>query len=427
MNMRMRTPSPSLVSIYIIFICSAAVVVFFAITPIPESATAHRSLRNPQSVMFKSESSVSVSSALADEHDSDRFYDEKSVPLPPVYTYDCPDNKDLSLYLRKGINPDGANRLSFLSGALDTVSEALASHRGKKIVLIGDSVMHQIYLSLSCMSHSAGAWESDNSFVGDRRVWLKNDSQIIFSNWGGNLLQFDWPKRKYDQPPLDAYDPFYDNTDWIDACEKREPFQQVTYNKNANPNILSSQTKNDHSFEEKVVLTRDDNVFIYGTLHNRGSHRIENMQRLNHLFHCMEEARALNEDPGWPVFTYIATPPQHFPGHEDGRWSGSIVDLTLTCRKEVNLSENQFHEEDKQLEGKVPMIGRDLGTSSMGEFHMGPRRTGVLDCTHWSMPGVPDLYAQAIMKSIDSKSSSLLQSLMTWLQRSLPLWRRQGA
>lgn len=178
--MRMRTPSPSLVSIYIIFICSAAVVVFFAITPIPESATAHRSLRNPQSVMFKSESSVSVSSALADEHDSDRFYDEKSVPLPPVYTYDCPDNKDLSLYLRKGINPDGANRLSFLSGALATVSEALASHRGKKIVLIGDSVMHQIYLSLSCMSHSAGAWESDNSFVGDRRVWLKNDSQIIF-------------------------------------------------------------------------------------------------------------------------------------------------------------------------------------------------------------------------------------------------------
>ena len=112
--------------------------------------------------------------------------------VPLVYTYECPDHNGIDTFLHKGIDPDGANLLSHLSGALTTVSKTLAGLRDTKIVLIGDSVMHQIYSSLSCMSHRAGAWESNTSFVGDRRVWLKNGSEIIFSPWAGNLLQFDW-------------------------------------------------------------------------------------------------------------------------------------------------------------------------------------------------------------------------------------------
>lgn len=151
------------------------------------------------------------------------------------------------------------------------------------------------------------------------------------------------------------------------------------------------------------MLTSNDNVFIYGTLHNRGVHRNENMQKLHRLFECMEEAKSLNEDPGWPAFTYIATPAQHFPGHEDGHWSGRI-DLSLTCSHKANLSKNQFYQEENQLKGKVPMIGREIGTSKMGQFHLGLRpvlkKHLTVDCTHWSMPGVPDLYAKEVMKTI---------------------------
>lgn len=131
--------------------------------------------------------SVSVSPLVADEGGGVLV---KEVPVPLVYTYECPDHKGIETFLHKGIDPDAANMLSHLSGALTTVSETLAALRDTKIVLIGDSVMHQIYSSLSCMSHRAGAWESNTSFVGDRRVWLKNGSEIIFSPWGGNLLQF---------------------------------------------------------------------------------------------------------------------------------------------------------------------------------------------------------------------------------------------
>jgi len=233
----------------------------------------------------------------------------------------------------------------------------------------------------------------------------------MYSPWGGNLLQFDWKQRTHDQPS--SGDPFYDNTDWIDACEKREPFHLVSYNKVANsmlkPEDVSvsiqklSNDPMDHSFQEKIVLTRDDNVFISGTLHNHGVHRIENMQKLHRLFQCMEEAKSSNEDPGWPIITYIASPPQHFPQHADGRWAGP-TDQSLTCRHRANLSNNQFYKEDSQFEGKVPMIGRDIRVSQMGQFHMGLRpisnRYMAVDCTHWSMPGVTDIYAKVIMKSI---------------------------
>ena len=135
------------------------------------------------------------------------------------------------------------------------------------------------------------------------------------------------------------------------------------------------------------------------------------MQKLHRLLQCMEEAKSSNEDPGWPTITYIATPAQHFPGHEDGRWSGP-TDLSLTCRHAVNLSHNQFYKEENQLEGKVPMIGREISTSIMGNFHLGLRRVSnrqmTVDCTHWSMPGVTDIYAKAIMKSIVKARSLLL-------------------
>lgn len=242
----MRTKKEgSPVSAFTLLLLSAAAAAFLVNyhTPELESSTSHRRL-DPKTVLLKGDpdqDSDSPALVVADEG-------EEVHEIPPVYTHDCPDHSihhsDFDKFFHKGIDPDGANKLSFLSGALTTVSETLSGLRDTKIVLIGDSVMHQIYLSLSCMSHKAGAWESNTSFVGDRRVWLKNDSEFIFSNWGGNLLRFDWNKRTYDQPPSDGNDPFYDNTDWIEACEKREPFQQVTFNKAADSHILSAKTEN---------------------------------------------------------------------------------------------------------------------------------------------------------------------------------------
>lgn len=251
-------------------------------------------------------------------------------------------------------------------------------------------------------------WESDYSFVADRRVWLRNGSDLIYSPWGSRTLQFQWKHPTHDKPL--SNDPFYEKTDWIEACQKREPFLLHSYNKIANhmlkPEDVSTRFPGlsvdpmDHSFQEKIVLNRDDTVFISGTLHI--DERSENIRKLNHLFHCIDMAKLSNEDPGWPTIKYVASPPQHFPGNEDGHWARP-TDLSSTCVGKVELKNNQFYNEETHLESKVSLIGREIGSSTMGKFHMGLRPAGdgkVVDCTHWTMPGVTDLYAKEILKSI---------------------------
>lgn len=75
-------------------------------------------------------------------------------------------------------------------------------------------------------------WESDYSFVADRRVWLRNGSDLIYSPWGSRTLQFQWKHPTHDKPL--SNDPCYEKTDWIEACQKREPFLLHSYNKIAN-------------------------------------------------------------------------------------------------------------------------------------------------------------------------------------------------
>eukprot|EP00984_Skeletonema_dohrnii_P026036 scaffold15293_cov159-Skeletonema_dohrnii-CCMP3373.AAC.1 len=367
---------------------------------------------DPKSILNKQQMQISTDISIAKSADTDGNEVPVSVEdVPLVYDYKCPDLNWVESQegmFGKGIDPSGANILSHLSGTLAAVSETLPLLKDRKTIIIGDSLMHQIYISLSCLSHRAGAWESVDSFVADRRVWLKNGSELIYSPWASRILHFNWKNPTHDKPSSD--DPFYDNMDWVEACQKREPFLLHSYKKAANsvlkPEDVSTRIPTlsidpkDHSLQEKVVLTREDTVFVSGSLHSR---RAENMRKLNHLFDCMEEARLSNEDhPGWPTIKYIASPPQHFPGSVDGHYARP-VDLSKTCLQTVDLTNNRFYKEESRLEGKVSIIGREIEASKMGQFHMGLRPTldgKVVDCTHWTMPGVTDIYAKEIVNSI---------------------------
>ena len=69
----------------------------------------------------------------------------------------------------------------------------------------------------------------------------------MYSPWGGNLLQFDWKNREHDQPTPD--DPYYDNTDWMESCQKREPFLMIAYNNDANSMLKPGQRVSARVFE----------------------------------------------------------------------------------------------------------------------------------------------------------------------------------
>ena len=290
----------------------------------------------------------------------------------------------------------GSNQMSIEARTLPTIAEAIESGQlsNRKILLVGDSVMGQVYTSLSCLTLAAGQWADptekafwSNGHVDARvkRVKLKGNTDLMLSSWAGEILQYGWTNANINKNLNAAFKSQSSNDyDWIKSCEMNVHmlFQM--------PSLTSPDEV------ETMVLTNHDTVYIHGTVHP--GHRLENLERVSQLFQCM----ASSDDPSkWPRFVYVASMQQHFDPDEGGAWSEEWRDAT-ECASSVNPTLWEYYKEETQLfAGYVPMIGRDLGMEDMGDFHLGRMnlqgKAGSLDCTHWSLPGVPDLIAKEML------------------------------
>ena len=63
----------------------------------------------------------------------------------------------------------------------------------------------------------------------------------------------------------------------------------------------------------------------------------------------------------------------------------------------------------ERLEGKLAILGKDMNLLPLGHLHrgnlVGPRP--VVDCSHWAMPGVPDLFAKEVATALTSMKVNL--------------------
>ena len=313
--------------------------------------------------------------------ESGAIYDE-SCPLLPIQFF-------------VGLQT-GSNQMSIEARTLPTIAEAIESGQlsNRKILLVGDSVMGQVYTSLSCLAMAAGQWAepTEKAFWSNgqvdarvKRVKLKGNTDLMLSSWAGEMLEYGWTNANINKNLHAAFKSKSSNDyDWIKSCEMNVHmlFQMPSLN---NPDEV-----------ETMVLTNHDTVYIHGTVHP--GHRLENLERVSQLFQCM----ASSDDPSkWPRFVYVASMQQHFDPDEGGAWSEEWRDAT-ECASSVNPTLWDYYKEETQLfAGYVPMIGRDLGMEDMGDFHLGRMnlqgKAGSLDCTHWSLPGVPDLIAKEML------------------------------
>ena len=55
----------------------------------------------------------------------------------------------------------------------------------------------------------------------------------------------------------------------------------------------------------------------------------------------------------------------------------------------------------EMLEGKLPILGKDMNLLELGHLHRGYLQ-GKVDCIHWAMPGVPDLFAKEVATTLAS-------------------------
>lgn len=329
-----------------------------------------------------------------------------------LYDLSCP--LGLFSFIGRGMAQQEALEYSLESEAQSIIKEALLenSHKNRKIVLIGDSNMRQIFSSLACMAYSLGLWESDDSYVAfrssqsdkngnynDARLKLKGDlGEIYLAASGGKISTYGWTGL---EAPLDG------NEDWLPSCKNRQPFQLDTLSYSS-PNEKIEFSSFDSNFD-KILLNENDIVIFNPGLH-RGF-RDENIARFSELLDCMNQAKSYGDTSMWPQIMYFRTNQQHFKNVNDNPGGAFTPGARESaCLDVVKSEENPFFIQDMELfSGKLPLIGFHHDLSGKGKLHVG--QGDFIDCSHWTQPGVPDVYAKEIALSIFEVSTLELLEL----------------
>lgn len=326
--------------------------------------------------------------------------------LPP-YDMECP----LAMKIYIGIGPDvpASLKLSQESGAVATIVAALDSNEptDRKIVIVGDTHMRQIFSSLACIARSTWFWQDENSYTKavypprdeyqDARVKLKDGfGEIFYSPTAGRIHSID---------AHESREPIHGNEDWLQSCSERKPFVLDSYTYEAD-NVRAYFSENDPRFE-KVPLSENDVVFF--NVGSRGQSRISATEKLLELLDCMENARLVGEDPGWPQLSYFTSNHHHYQNVDAPETFHRSSGGTQFCLDEVDTETNQLLLDDKTKFGEhANTVGFDLDLGRSGNLHVGkgihhsagPNTTIISDCSSWTMPGVPDIFAKEIATSI---------------------------
>ena len=272
----------------------------------------------------------------------------------------------------------GSAQMSSQSGALSAVRQALTSGNldNRKVVLVGDSVIYQIFAALVCLSRSAGGPRRGVRAVGNghRRVAdlvqrVGRTAPHVQRQEAGDHGE---EPRRLPLPP-----------------RRGGPARPRLAQKLRGPRAMKF---------EGITLTGGDTVFTHATVHLAG--RWLNMEKIMRLLTCMDHARNNGEDPGWPTIRVVGTLPQHFP-EPGGEYSDAARVDRNGCLVSIRPEESEFYQQETLhfVQNGIALVGRDLGLEDLGMYHVGRTNPDVkLDCTHWSMPGVPDLVAKEIME-----------------------------
>merc|ERR1719491_123408 len=321
----------------------------------------------------------------------------------PAYDLSCP----LAMEIYMGVGPYKAASLKFSqeSGAQSVIAEALESNAAtdRKIVIAGDAHMRQIFSSLACIARTTGFWKDDTSYTkpvypprdeyNDARLKLKEGfGEIFYSPTAGKIHQLLWDESR---------DPIHGNEDWLESCRERKPFYLDSYTYDA-ANVRYLFSKNNDRFE-KVLLGEND--LVYFNPGTRGHSRTFNTEKLVELLECVATAKSEGKDPGWPQLSVFTSNHLHYQNVESPEDVHLNALSTKFCLEEVNSELNPFLKNDKTMFGDHPhTVGFDLDLSRTGNMHRGKMKFGednvVSDCSAWTMPGVPDVYAKELALSI---------------------------
>lgn len=251
---------------------------------------------------------------------------------------------------------------------------------GRQIILDGDSLTRQLFISLGCLAWNAGYvehYELSNISV------RSPENNTITKSAGYNE-----PISTYNKGQISLRGGgkiyYYDKATAENIKSKTEEFVKAAcYPTKAQKK--NSGIKVYVGWKNKISMGKDD-VYVVSS----GHHETRNlyMGLYKSAFQCMKDAQDRRRFNNWPHVFYYLSSESHF-------WTinGQYSDVAVSgrnpnsCRKSV--SRNYHRSGDKHaLNGTVPFLGDSMDIQALGKFHVGHG-----DCLHWVQPGVPDVYA----------------------------------
>ena len=299
------------------------------------------------------------------------------------------------------------NSFDRAQAALDFSNEARAYERvvsalekgafdGRTIVLDGDSLTRQFFISLGCLAWSAGYViecdvPMDISEGGSNSV-LKNGkydaSSKMFSEGviklkgGGKIYYIGNPSDKMIEPLSERM---------IHAACDNNTNTTRKYGYKAR-----------YNFREKDFLTlKAKDVVVFGRMTSYGAgHHQHYISTYKKFSQCMQDAKSKSTLKRWPHFMYQLGSVESF-WTKSGRYGDDRIDGgdNMSCQSSVKTTSHR-DEERVELGGLMPFIGDTIDVKNLGELHVWHG-----DCLHWQQPGVPDLYAGELADFLLSSGS----------------------
>jgi hypothetical protein len=341
-------------------------------------------------------------------------------PLPKVYqpywNLTCP----LELSMFSGIRMEKEDFVHRAREAREIAEQAVAYFAlkewsdmdNRKIVFVGDSLLRQVFISMACLAwdrvqdysipwfqnrqvrthHPNAIGKGPHSKFEEGRVLLQGNLELVYHHGIGGLLELGeeyhteetdtWIKACFLGKPLTGLAPQYVDWSHVDDSMMDDPRQCMN---------------TDNVIRERITFGSRDIVLINASVH--GGRRF-NLQNIQDLLAC-KQTRGVDKNSKlnhlWPQFYYIVTGPSHFPT-KTGAFDKRLLETKdeFNCIQQSTYNDLQI-EETTKLKDFLPFVGLDILPLQMDSGHL---HIGGKDCLHWIQPGIPDLLAADVLRSI---------------------------
>ncbi|KAL3821927.1 hypothetical protein ACHAXA_008967 [Cyclostephanos tholiformis] len=261
----------------------------------------------------------------------------------------------------------------------------------RRIFLTGDSLMRQLFIAIACNAMSSLPGNEDlieESAFPWKDVWPTNNIGPFLVT-GGKHSGFDAASIRL--------------TNGVEI--HFVPHRGYLDDKTAEKDVLERLHRDiiDHNgritFGNKTAMPLSPDTHVDVLVYNDGIHYQlgRSKKNINHFINWVSKPLMMEDDESQRTRTvYVTTPTQHY-NTNDGQWkTGEMGKEQKVCINRVDANPRAELEKELLKPGENVDVLFDYDDLNLGMMHV---RSGN-DCSHYCMPGVPDVVAARLMREI---------------------------